>query len=484
MKLTRNSDPLSEDRDDDFKVWPTNSDQSHFRKVMEVASPTELLRGYGKKTTSTSIGNPIADAYLYFFRSIDEWVGKKEGEVSKRIAALYQAIREHLQMVVIDLGRDDDAQMIFETLNARGTKLLPSDLVKNFLFYEVKKDGHNLDDLYRKHWRSFDEDSDYWRGETGRGHARRARIDLFLQQYLTLKRADEVEVDHLYSTYRDYVRDESGGARRQLEELHAYADVYRSFDRFPADSGEGRFFYRVTTMDVGTAYPFLIELFHRFEEEKEAILDPLGCLESWLVRRMVCQLNTRSYNRLFIEMLKTLNGPATGLGGRVRSFLRSSDAESNRWPSDKEFKRAWCETPFYQELVRERVRMMLEALELHLRTGKTEKVTLQERLTIEHLMPRKWHNHWPLPDNVGAEQATEQREGVLHTIGNLTLLTKKLNPAISNGPWRSKRPEIRKHSVLKLNVDIAACERWDEEAIRERSRSLFDHARKIWPYPD
>ncbi len=483
LKLTRNSDPLSEDKDDDFKVWPTNLDRDHFRKVMEANSPTELLRSYGKKAASTTVGRDIADAYLFFYRAMDEWIGTTEAEVLKRVGVLYEAIREHVQMVVIDLGHDDDAQVIFETLNARGTPLLPSDLVKNFLFHELQKDRQNLDALYGKYWRTFDEDDDYWREEIGRGHARRARIDLFLQHYLTLKRGDEVEVGRLYSSYRDYVVDGGSGARRHLEDLHSYAGVYRRFNKFPPESREGQFFYRLDLMDVGTAYPFLLELFQHFGDEQEAVGDTLGLLESWLVRRMVCQLNTRGYNRLFIEMLKTLKGPSSALPGRVRDFLLSSDAESNRWPADKEFKRAWYETAAYQELVRQRVRMLLEAIELQLRSGKTEKFTLQETLTIEHLMPQEWRQHWPLPRDEDPNKAAEEREGLLHTVGNLTLLTKKLNPALSNGPWRAKRAEIRKHSLLKLNVEVVDRDDWDEASIRKRAQALSEVARKIWPYP-
>ncbi len=101
---------------------------------------------------------------------------------------------------------------------------------------------------------------------------------------------------------------------------------------------------------------------------------------------MVCQLNTRGYNQLFIGLLKTLKGPASALPRRVQASLSSSDAESSRWPPDKEFKRAWCDAPVYYDLVRQRVRMLLEALELHLRSAKTENVSLEETLTIEHIM--------------------------------------------------------------------------------------------------
>jgi uncharacterized protein DUF262/uncharacterized protein DUF1524 len=483
LKLTRNSDPLSEDKDEDFKVWPTNADQDHFRRVMNVASPQELLREYGKKDSAAEVGRPIADAYLFFYSMIDEWVGSDKAAVSGRIAALYSAIREHLQMVVIDLGRDDDAQMIFETLNARGTPLLPSDLIKNFLFHELQKEGHTLESLYAKYWRKFDEDDEYWREEVGRGHARRHRIDIFLQHYLTLRSEDEVEVGHLYSKFRDFVRDGSTGARQHLEDLQKYATIFRSFSNFKPQTREGRFFARLELLDVGTAYPFLLELFNRFGDDNEAVGETLAWLESWLVRRMVCQLNTRAYNQFFITLLKKLKGGADGLSDRIKAVLLASDAESNRWPNDKDFRRAWTETPVYWDIVRQRVRLILEALELALHSAKTEKVTLDETLTIEHVMPQGWRRHWPLPDDDNDEEAAEERERLIQTLGNLTLLTKRLNPSVSNGPWKTKRAELRKHSVLKLNVDVIDHGEWDEDTIRERGVALFEIAKKIWPLP-
>lgn len=449
---------------------------------MESHSPAEVLKAYGKKPTAIGAGRPIADAYLYFYRSLEEWLATDEHDSSTKVAMLYKAIRENLQMVVIDLGRDDDAQVIFETLNARGTPLLPSDLVKNHLFREIQKEVSNPETLYTKYWSPFEKEDDFWREKVGRGHARRARIDLFLQHYLTLKRADDVEVAHLYSTFREFVRGGEEGPRHYLKELHTYGRVYRSFSQYGPGSSEGRFFARLVAMDVGTVYPFLLALFLEHSEDKDLVSQVLGSLESWLVRRMICQLNTRGYNRLFIDLLKVLPGPAPGLGKRVREFLLSSAADSNRWPDDKELKRSWQNVPVYQALVRERVRMLLEALELELRTAKTEKIAIEERLTIEHLVPQEWEQHWPLPEGVDEEKAREERHRLLHTMGNLTLVTKKLNPALSNGPWKKKRPELKKHTVLRLNSGPIDCEEWDESAIRERSDLLFDLARKVWPY--
>jgi hypothetical protein len=77
----------------------------------------------------------------------------------------------------------------------------------------------------------------------------------------------------------------------------------------------------------------------------------------------------------------------------------------------------------------------------------------------------------------------DRRNRLKHTIGNLTMLTKKLNPAVSNGPFELKRREINQFSILSLNRFLHHTEEWDEEAIRERSARLFEIAREEWGHP-
>ena len=130
-----------------------------------------------------------------------------------------------------------------------------------------------------------------------------------------------------------------------------------------------------------------------------------------------------------------------------------------------------------------RVRLLLEGIEQRLRTGKSEKMQLQEKLTIEHLLPQEWRARWPLPVELESEQAAEERDRILHTMGNLTLLNKKLNPAVSNGTWEDKWPEILKHTLLQINKDLEEYLKWDEATIRIRGEKLFDTARSVWPRP-
>jgi hypothetical protein len=296
-----------------------------------------------------------------------------------------------------------------------------------------------------------------------------------------------VPVGQLYIEFRAHVdqayADRTGTARDILDSIRRYAAVFQSFDRSEADSRKALFFGRLAAMGNTTAFAFLLELFVRHGEEPGELHAVLSDLESFLVRRMVCQLSTRGYNRFFVELLGRLADAGGTLTSRVREHLLRSTAESSRWPDDAEFFQAWRAVSLFRVLTQTRVRMLLEALERELRSEMTEKLQLDEKLTIEHLLPQHWGTHWPLPPGEQQEEARRTREQLLHTIGNLTLLTRKLNPSVSNGSWENKRKAILEHSLLRLNRVLESWPEWNEQAIQERGRTLFELARKVWPRP-
>src|SRR5262249_10173800 len=143
----------------------------------------------------------IPNAYIYFHDVIDEWLGPTGTEAfQRRLDALYQAMRDDLHLVVIDLEAQDDAQEIFETLNALGTPLLPADLVKNYLFHLAESQKEDTRRLYRLYWEGFDGERGYWRKEVRQGRLRRPRLDLFLYHFLTLMLREEIPIPKLFSS--------------------------------------------------------------------------------------------------------------------------------------------------------------------------------------------------------------------------------------------------------------------------------------------
>ena len=166
-------------------------------------------------------------------------------------------------LVAIDLGADDDAQVIFETLNARGTPLLPIDLVKNYLFHQAEPKAGPRKALDAGYWQGFDEQFGFWCKTAGRGHAQRPRVDLFLQHYLAMLRRDEVAAGHIFAVFKEISgagRDSEPSAGDQMRALSAHARIFRDFEEAPQSTPKGRFLYRLRAMDVTTVYPLLARI--------------------------------------------------------------------------------------------------------------------------------------------------------------------------------------------------------------------------------
>ena len=167
------------------------------------------------------------------------------------------------------------------------------------------------------------------------------------------------------------------------------------------------------------------------------------------------------------------------------SFLKEQKAYAREWPSDQAVADALGSSPLYRLLTRGRLRLVLEGVERQLRSsGMSEQPAVPTNLTIEHLMPVGWsRGEWPLPEGVDTDAATYQRNTLIHSIGNLTLVTQKLNSSMSNDPWECKREELQEHSVLLLNNELLSQPSWDEDSIRSRSRRVAELVSERWPGP-
>ncbi len=225
-------------------------------------------------------------------------------------------------------------------------------------------------------------------------------------------------------------------------------------------------------------------------------------LLSFIVRRAICNLTPKNYNKLFLATVTDLNEHGWGVA-QLTSFFQRQTAGSARWPRDDEFQRHWTSAPTYTQLGPARSRAVLEELKKAKRTRFHETDTLKSGLTVEHVLPERWTTNWSMEDGTrptptGVNQAAYsvneddsslgrivRRNRLKHNIGNLTLLTQPMNSAQSNSSWPEKRALMQdpgRGSLLVLNKEINAAEAWDEAAIEARSVALFGPAASIWPY--
>lgn len=463
------------DQDLAFKVWPTTTDQDAFRQAMRNELPSEKYQH-----------SSIVQAHEFFKDQITEWLGQSE-TLPSRAEALQAALLGRLQMVVIDLGRNDDPHVIFETLNSRGTPLIASDLAKNLLMHETAQSGGDAEELHDRYLQRFEEP--WWREDVRQGRLFRPRVDVFLNYWLVMRKRAEVPSNEVFKAFRDYAGDYGGPIEQIAADLHRLGETYKALEETSGDSVLGRFLYRWHVMQAGVATPVLMWLLSHVDSGlgQQGLERCLTAVESYLVRRMICRMTTKDYNQVFLDLLESLDqdGPA-GADETVVTHLAKQDADSRLWPDDRLLEDAFLRLPIYRLLTRARLRLVLEGIEEQLRTDRAEDLMPPKGLTIEHIMPQYWATHWPLEDGApDKEEAVAQRNHIVQSIGNLTLINGRLNSAVSNGPWPGKRGALAEHSVLYLNKDLLtrADDGWDEAAIEERARQLSRVATTVWPTP-
>lgn len=374
--------------------------------------------------------------------------------------------------------------MIFESLNGRGAPLRPSDLIRNLVFLEASKQQLNLETLHKRYWSEFDDSGQrgkFWQEETRQGRLRRPRLDLFFFHFLTLQRQEQLPITQLYTEFRIWWLEASrADAEKELANLRHYGDVYRGFFEGKSRPRLNTLVHRLQVMDTSVFYPVLLGLTTRWKDkvEEQQFDLILTDLESYLVRRMVCELTPKNYNNIVLDILTVLEKAPVIEKATVEDFLLGLTGDTGRWPADEEFEKACQTKPLYDNLNNPRMQMLLHALDLQLETSRQEQVHLQTNLTIEHVFPQT-----PI-DGQWDYISEEEGDVVLHQLGNLTLLTKPLNSSVSNGPFSKKRKKIAEQSRLRLNVYFQNFDDeylWGVADIRKRGKELAKLAVKVWP---
>lgn len=506
LGYTQNRGMMADPEVDKFKVWPTQLDRPQFADVVSAGSKDELLRRHPERRRPRARkADPrprMVEAYLFFYQQLTEFLLGSAGEpplaaevpLPMRVEECFQALKNSLQVVEIDLEQGDDAQVIFETLNARGEPLLPADLLRNYIFLRAARGNEPQESLYKEYWSRFDDQ--FWRVAVKQGRLLRPRSDLFLQHFLSSRLAVDVPITHLFEEYKFWI-DRDKPFATVKEELSCLARQGEDFRRIIAPSRDDALFGLATfidAFDVRTTYPLVLAMLDQgYDDQQWELVSTI--LESYLLRRAVCGLTTKNYNRIFLTLARALRRQGMSPEDLAKQ-LGEQSGESGEWPSDQRFSEAWRTQHAYHLLNNPKVVHILSRINDTYASSKMESIRFDGALTVEHILPQDWVENWPLRDGVKgmtvldmflAEDsdpkviASRNRNQVLQTMGNLTILTKPLNSALSNAAWTIKKPEILRNSLLPINQQLIDIEVWDEAAIAARSEDMLKRALMIWP---
>ena len=486
-----------------FKLWSSSFDRPLFTAI--AGYPAEDVRTsfnryfYKNGTLIWGQAPKILAAFWYLKEQIAGFIAERAAEeigADRALDAIIAGFLNGFQVVVVQLGKEDDAQAIFASLNGNAEPLTAFDLIRNDVFHRAGKARENNDALYDEHWRELE--TEFWKTEVKQGRLKRPRADHLITHALVAETAQDIIVGQVANEYRRFA--ESRAFESVTDEVRSLMRYGRAYEEMELKRHGGplaslaRF---LATWDTAAMHPIALwtEVRDVLDERKQQVY---ALIETYMVRRDLCDLGNKNYNRVVAGALREMHGAADPIDA-LFAHLVSLTGDASRMPSDAEVVRAVATKNVYEGMGSQKLRYVLSRIERAMRNRFDEYVEIAlDNLTIEHVMPDHWAKNWPLRSGAGVQTEdqyampqisesirieVEQREAVKNTLGNLTLLTSSLNPSLGNSGWLEKRVAVSR-SLLAMNRDIANYDLWDEASIRDRALSLAAIINSIWAYPN
>jgi predicted transport protein len=408
----------------------------------------------GKDLPSSS-SKRIRENYAYFLERLGD----------ADLATVWRGIGK-LVVVHVSLARgQDDPQLIFESLNSTGLDLTQADLIRNYVLMRLDEDEQTR--LYLEYWQPIE-------GSFGARYA--SDFDKLARDWLTLhlKPSKQLKADAIYQHFRDFfvgacatrtVEDVLGELRRYGQYFVAYSHGSETRPKLAEVFGRLRHLVEV-------ASPAVLRLYECFDRKKtlteDDFVDAIELMESYVFRRSVCDMQTRSLGQIFASLAYRINDdqPLASL-----KMALARQGRTSRYPIDDEFRAALMTRDIYD--MRHR-KYLLDRLE----NDSKEKIDTSS-FTIEHVLPQSENLHTDWRTMLGSDWKSIQNVWV-HRLGNLTLTA--YNSEYSDRPFDVKKKMTKgfNESPLRLNSFIKQQSVWTSAEIEKRGADLAAKALSIW----
>lgn len=437
---------------DYLKLLPTQSDRAAYVSLIN-----------GVRTTSVN-KHLMVDCYEYFKKALQ---GKGDDDQPIDTEKVLEIVKSQLQVVMINLGETDDPYLIFESLNFKGEPLSQADLVRNYILMRFRYslgDGGEQERIYREIW-----------------HPMESRLGLAFEDFLwhyAIKDGDNVKKPKVYSSLKSAFSSskESSDVEARVGEMNKASINYVRFLNPEKETNHQikKELALLHRLEATISYPILINLFSACDNsqfDEDALLKCLRHINSFIVRRTVCDEKRSALNKLFANIASRIPVGVVEMDEWIATELVKR-VRSERWPDDSEFRRAMLTNNLYGTKA---ARIVLDGIEAYL-AGKEVIDLNSSKITIEHIMPQTLNSDWQnesMPDD-------DAHKRYVDTLGNLTLTG--FNSELGNMSFSEKR-KMYSESGISMNREIAKYDRWSPVEIQSRSEALANNAIKLWPMP-
>jgi uncharacterized protein with ParB-like and HNH nuclease domain/predicted transport protein len=390
----------------------------------------------------------------------------KEKVANADIPTVYNGIKKLIVVHVCLTRGQDDPQMIFESLNSTGLDLTPADLIRNFVL--MRLDEQTQTRLFEDYWQPI---------EIAFGARYRTDFDTFVRDYLTirLRASTPIRSEAIYQEFCKYFtrateNDTVESVLADLKRFSAYYTALSLGDEKEPDLKTA--FDRLHTL-IDVATPVILTLYDCYDRTKtltlQEFIQAVELLESYVFRRSVCDLQTRSLGQIFASLANRIQeqSPLTSL--KVALYRQS---KKRRFPTDNEFLEALEVRDVYD------MRNCFYLLD-RLENFSKERIDTST-FTIEHVMPQNEDLRPEWRTMLGPDWK-HAHEIWLHRLGNVTLTG--YNSTYSDRPFSEKKaiPRGFNESPLRLNKFIREQSTWTITEIQERGTQLASKAITVWP---
>lgn len=447
-----------------YKLLPTekHSDRATYQNIVN-------------RVPIESNSSRIQEAYNYF-----------RGEIGLRLEAgeikaeqFFMVVSKCLQVVFINLNNNEKPYQIFESLNAKGKPLSQADLIRNYI--AMKLPEKLQPDVFDKYWSKVDETLQEQRLV---GKSRLGELTAFLRHYLSMQAGVLINEDKVYEQFRNRVELNFPGPEQFIEEIKSivtYAKYYYSFlNPDKEEDKEIRYWLeRMTKLEVSTAYPFLLALFHAKDSNtqiKEQLIQAFEILENYLIRRYLAGEPTNYLNKAFPGLWRDID-PVVFVQSLKDALL------VRNYPSDAKVRSKLASRSLYDNssTTREKTTLVLMTLNRYLceKAHLDVQQVLDGTSSIEHIMPQALSDDWK--QDLG-ENYNEIYDTYLDTLGNLTLVTTGWNIELSNSRFSVKKLKLERHGLeINRSYFCQPISTWNGVTIQSRAAKLTEYILEHWP---
>ena len=405
-------------------------------------------------------------------KRVTEETEKRRSEATKWLKKLRDLLLG-LRVIWIEHGNEDDAYVIFETLNSRGKDLEVADLLKNHLLNRLRGTGNSSADAARGKWelmRSALEASDSQR----RIDPNRFILHWWLSQH------DYVAERKLFIAIKSRIKTKPL-AKAALESLADDAVSYRavvepSSRSWPIEEQPAKRALRALEIfGVTQPAPLLLSLMRSRESSPK-----LGASH---FNKTLQTIERFHFQHTVVSQLRSSGGVSEMYAKTARELYTAGDDNQkrasvlaslrkkllDRQPDREQFVLSFLDRFHFSDSYTRDSKLVRYVLETLLRHAQPSTGT--DNLTIEHIMPQSAMKEGQSFDTVAG-------------LGNLLLVSESVNGALGSRAFPAKRKVLAEEGATYDIGGILDQQTWTTAEIKDRARTLAERAYdEVWKLP-